>query len=123
MSYAKNNHYRDTIDLKCFSSIHTKKTNFCSVPNMLWVFIISIFLNPHIIPICNTKVPYIANIRCVTNYTTIKSCRNKVTLISRNISFLSNISLLRMMMHMMQFVHFLLYWLITSLNKDSFTRT
>lgn len=111
---------------KIWSSLQANLQNKLSVvryPMCFGSFIVSTFLNPHIMPTWNTKIPYITSIRCVTNYTTIKAFRDKVTLISHNISFLSNIPLLRMMMHMMHFLHFLLYWLITILNKDSFART
>lgn len=87
-------------------------------------FIISTFLYPYIMPICHTKVSNIASIRCMVNYSAIKTSRFKIVSISRNIRFLFNKSFpFRIVMNNFWFVHFLFGWLVISFNKDSFTRT
>lgn len=86
-------------------------------------FIISSFLDPHIMPTSYTKVRHIARTRCVTNYTTTETCRNKITYISWNIIFFLNKYFLSIMMSMLHFVHFLFYGLVTFFDKDSVSRT
>lgn len=70
-------------------------------------------------PISNSKVSNIASIRCMAFNTTIKAFWFKITSIPRRIRLLLNkVFLFRIMMNYFRFVHFLLDWLVTCLNKD-----